>query len=134
MSKKLPRYKPLEVCPKCGNTNITTFYEKKRHYLQDDCKTKGEHLDRTCTRCRYSWPELLVDKATLQALEDSLLVSRPSPPPFIYTKPFPRFSDFVYPDSGDAKRASNKISFGEVNSNTFRRLHVASKKIVLKKS
>jgi len=58
-------FDPKSKCPKCGFEEIRTYYLKAVEwvsYSDSDRTYNGEqlhkeHLKRTCTRCRFTWPE-----------------------------------------------------------------------------
>ena len=49
------------TCPKCGHDNVSAQYHKTVSSpecpLWPNIRRHGEHLDRQCTRCRYTWAE-----------------------------------------------------------------------------
>lgn len=60
-------YNPFKLCPKCGNSQVTTFYCKgvESNSTSDICYKRGirsEHLHRRCGRCHFEWLERCVDK------------------------------------------------------------------------
>lgn len=65
--EKLPPYTLEAACPKCGCDEVSTVYVRTPSY---DCgyrsavphRRVGEHLHRTCQRCRYDWPEAVRDQ------------------------------------------------------------------------
>jgi hypothetical protein len=61
----LPMYGSILLCPKCSHDKVRTEYHS-HGVLSEPCGTRfgwpdiqnlGEHLCRTCGRCRYGWPE-----------------------------------------------------------------------------
>jgi len=63
---KLNPYDPKAVCPKCGGKDVRTRYEGKiendpcwfaRKYDPPGKFPEHEYQHRTCSRCRYEWPE-----------------------------------------------------------------------------
>lgn len=61
----LPMHGSITCCPKCGGDKVRTDYHP-HGVLSEPCGTRfgwpdiqnlSEHLCRTCTRCRYGWPE-----------------------------------------------------------------------------
>ena len=66
---ELKPYDPDATCPKCGHDDIMTVHHKFGRqstvcspsvsaYFRD--MPEGEHLHRTCRRCRYEWPEAVI--------------------------------------------------------------------------
>ncbi len=65
MAKRLGVFNEKAVCPKCGGTDISTYFGKDCSY-GDICRdttpyTTKAHLHRTCTRCHYEWLEAPLD-------------------------------------------------------------------------
>jgi predicted nucleic-acid-binding Zn-ribbon protein len=48
-------------CPKCGHNKVSVHYHKWGSHGSSCADIEQEHLDRTCERCHYSWPELTID-------------------------------------------------------------------------
>jgi hypothetical protein len=62
----LPPFNPTARCPKCGCGFLRTHYCMDAHYPHDARlkmldKTLGEHLDRVCDDCGYTWLEQTID-------------------------------------------------------------------------
>lgn len=65
MSVDLPPYNPEATCPKCGHDDVHTRYEPTAHHhscqvremVTDPVCCTAEHMERTCRRCGYQWPE-----------------------------------------------------------------------------
>lgn len=65
-------YDPNGRCPKCGHDDVHTRYRLNGHGWgcrdhsprQPACCT-FEHLDRTCRRCGFSWPETCADRGRI---------------------------------------------------------------------
>lgn len=55
----LAPYDPAVTCPKCGHDDVSTFYQPGPHY---PCVRYGEHLDRTCRRCQFGWPQAVIER------------------------------------------------------------------------
>lgn len=58
-------YDSAATCPKCGNGFVSTVHHEKASIVSfKPCfHANGEHLDRECARCRFSWFELPLDRA-----------------------------------------------------------------------
>lgn len=67
-------YDPEATCPKCQHDKISALHKSDTHKCRvgSPCKNREnwpeeidcchfEHIDRTCRRCKYTWPELPVD-------------------------------------------------------------------------
>lgn len=61
----LPMHGSILCCPKCSNAKVKTDYHA-HGVLSEPCGIRfgwpniqnlGEHLCRTCIRCKYGWPE-----------------------------------------------------------------------------
>lgn len=55
----LPPFREDASCPKCGHATVGTGYHSEGGMNSSSpCYyITGEHIDRTCQRCGYSWAE-----------------------------------------------------------------------------
>lgn len=67
----LPPYNPDAKCPKCGGGEVdamwcpadaTSNVSRRDAPDKDHLNVYAEHMDRTCTRCGYAWPEAPMDQ------------------------------------------------------------------------
>lgn len=82
-----PEHRPIlapfdegRLCPKCGNLGVGVTYHEipsthgPCHALRDVPMNRwgeiGEHLDRSCQRCRYGWAESCVSTTALTVESD----------------------------------------------------------------
>jgi ribosomal protein S27AE len=59
-------YDAERCCPKCGHDVVSTYYSSGRWscgYGDRFMHPDTEHLDRTCQRCHYRWPERCPESA-----------------------------------------------------------------------
>ena len=54
----MKKYNPDAKCPKCGDDDISTYYEGR--YERFTYKVRGL-LARQCRRCHYTWDEEPLD-------------------------------------------------------------------------
>lgn len=67
---RLPSYAPDAACPKCGHDVVSMKWHEVcssgsacKVYIQAALSSRipfPEHLDRTCSRCRYGWTEAIM--------------------------------------------------------------------------
>lgn len=59
-------YNPDRKCPKCGHNKIDTQYcysaETCPAYRMIKNFAEGEHIHKTCTRCKFQWPEKCINE------------------------------------------------------------------------
>jgi len=67
-AQTLTPFNPTAICPKCGGDQISAGYQAERSHCYtcyQRTHTEGlcciEHIDRWCTRCRFSWAEAPLD-------------------------------------------------------------------------
>lgn len=58
-------FDPEATCPKCGNNYVTHRY-CSGHPMSNPFCPHGEHIDRRCGGCGYSWYERTLDSEEVQ--------------------------------------------------------------------
>jgi hypothetical protein len=62
----LDPYDPDQVCPKCDHDQVRTTYRPDSSHYRCGVAQRlgtshaGEHLERRCERCAYTWEQLCV--------------------------------------------------------------------------
>lgn len=71
-----PPFNPTAACPKCGYDDIMTRYcrgDGSEHRMISPCDGPGpaigEHLDRVCKRCGYTWLEATIERDAVACTE-----------------------------------------------------------------